>query len=74
MSAFRPRHLLAALPTLGIVAGVPLANRVHRLVWGLPFLLVWILGCVLATSALLALLRRLDRGAGAPPPDSGAPR
>ena len=51
---------LAALPALLILAGVPFVNRVHRIVLGLPFLLLWIVGCVLLTSALMALIGALD--------------
>jgi hypothetical protein len=72
---FRPRarHLLALLPTLGILVGVPFANGVRDYVLGLPFLLFWILACVIATSAVLALLGALDRRdeAAAPPAPRG---
>jgi hypothetical protein len=51
---------LAALPGLLILVGVPLANRVHRLVMGLPFLLFWIVSCVVLTSAIMALVGSLD--------------
>jgi hypothetical protein len=72
---FRPRarHLLALLPTLGILVGVPFANGVRGYVLGLPFLLFWILACVIATSAVLALLGALDRRdeAAAPPAPEG---
>ena len=51
---------LAALPGLLIVFGVPFANRVHRLVLGLPFLLLWIVGCVVLTSLTMALVGWLD--------------
>src|SRR5260221_631904 len=37
----RAYHLLAALPSIGLLGGVPFANRVHSLVLGLPFLLLW---------------------------------
>ena len=63
---------LAALPALLILVGVPFANRVHRLVLGLPFLLFWIVCCVVLTSAVMALVGSLDakRAADAEP---GAP-
>ena len=51
---------LAALPGLLILFGVPFANRVHRLALGMPFLLLWIVGCVLLTSATMALVGWLD--------------
>lgn len=70
---FRAYHLLVALPGLAIVVGVPFANRVHRLVLGLPFLLDWILACVLATSAVLAVVERLDRRARDASGDASTP-
>jgi hypothetical protein len=51
---------LAVLPGLLILGGVPFANRVHRLVLGMPFLLLWIVVCVLLTSATMALIGALD--------------
>ena len=64
MYRFRPHHLLTLLPPAAILGGIPLANRVHAPVLGLPFLLFWIVGCVLATSAVLALVGALDRRGG----------
>src|SRR5262245_66659719 len=40
----------AAVPGLLILLGVPFVNRVHTRVLGMPFLLAWIVGCVLLTS------------------------
>lgn len=57
----RAYRWLAALPGLGILVGVPFANRVHRYVLGLPFILAWILVCVLLTSLLMALIQEWDR-------------
>jgi 4-hydroxybenzoate polyprenyltransferase len=57
----RAYRWLAVVPGLGILIGVPLANRVHRYVLGLPFMLAWILLCVLLTSALMALIQEWDR-------------
>ncbi|MFI5238877.1 MAG: DUF3311 domain-containing protein [Gemmatimonadales bacterium] len=51
---------LAALPTLGMLGGLPFANRVRPYVAGLPFLLAWIVGWVIATSIIMALIYRLD--------------
>jgi hypothetical protein len=51
---------LAALPALLILVGAPFANRVHGLVLGLPFLLLWIVGCVLLTSLVMAIVGALD--------------
>jgi len=57
----RAYRWLALLPGLGILIGVPFANRVHRYVLGLPFMLAWILFCVLLTSGLMALIQEWDR-------------
>ena len=51
---------LAALPGLLILVGAPFANRVHVQVLGLPFLLFWIVACVLLTSIVMALIGALD--------------
>jgi Protein of unknown function (DUF3311) len=56
---------LAALPALLILFGVPFANSVHRMVLGLPFLLFWIVCCVVLTSAVMALVGSLDAKAAA---------
>ncbi len=61
MSGRRAHRWLALLPALAILVGVPLADRVHVLVAGLPFLLAWIVGCVLLTSVVMALIVALDR-------------
>ena len=71
----RAYHLLAAVPGLGMLGGVPYANRVHTLVLGMPFLLLWIVLWVLATSACMVLLYVLDRRHQPDPaPDESAPR
>lgn len=72
-----PHRWLATLPGLLILFGVPFANRVHSRVLGLPFLLAWIVGCVLLTSLVMAIVGRLDERlarrerAGDRPPDPG---
>jgi hypothetical protein len=35
-------HVLAALPFLGILGGIAFANRVEPFVFGMPFILFWI--------------------------------
>jgi hypothetical protein len=59
----RARHAyrwLALLPALAVCVGVPLADRVRTPVAGLPFLLAWIVGCVLLTSVVMAVVYALD--------------
>jgi len=65
MVRLRPHHLLALLPPLAMLCGVPLADHVHATVFGLPFLLFWIVACVLATSVVMAVIGALDRRAAA---------
>jgi 4-hydroxybenzoate polyprenyltransferase len=61
MTSTRPWRWLALLPPLALLVGAPLANRVHPYVLGLPFLLFWIVACVLLTSAVMAFIGALDR-------------
>ena len=61
MTRGRPHRWLALLPALALLIGAPLANRVHRYVLGLPFLLFWIVACVLLTSLVMAVIGGLDR-------------
>jgi Protein of unknown function (DUF3311) len=58
---FRPYHWLAALPIVAMLGGIPFANRVEPYVFGLPFLMAWILVWVVLTSAAMAVVYRLDR-------------
>jgi hypothetical protein len=47
--------LLALVPVVALVGGLPFANRLEPLVLGLPFLLFWILGWVLVTPIFLGV-------------------
>jgi hypothetical protein len=58
----------ALIPAVALVAGLPFVNRLEPVVLGLPFLLFWILGWVLATPVFLAVAyllagRATDRAA-----------
>lgn len=53
-------RLLAALPFIGILLGVPFVNRVEPLVLGMPFVLAWIVLWVVLTSVVMAIIYRLD--------------
>ena len=59
-SRWRRYHLLALLPAVGMLGGLPFANRVHPLILGLPFLMAYLVAWVVATAALMALVLRLD--------------
>lgn len=52
---------LAVVPAIGMLGGIPFANRVEPYVLGLPFLLFWVVAWVVATSAILAVIYALDR-------------
>ncbi|MBW0446355.1 DUF3311 domain-containing protein [bacterium M00.F.Ca.ET.228.01.1.1] len=54
-------RVLAALPFIGILLGVPFVNRVEPLVLGMPFVLGWIVAWVVLSSVIMAIVYRLDR-------------
>ena len=53
-------RLLAVLPFIGILLGVPFVNRVEPLVLGMPFVLAWIVMWVVLSSVIMAIIYRLD--------------
>ena len=53
-------RLLAALPFIGILLGVPFVNRVEPLVFGMPLVLAWIVFWVVMSAVIMALVYRLD--------------
>ncbi|AXF17006.1 DUF3311 domain-containing protein [Paraburkholderia caledonica] len=53
-------RVLAALPFIGILLGVPFVNRVEPLVLGMPFVLAWIVAWVVLSSIIMAIVYRLD--------------
>ena len=57
----RRHHFLALLPLAALLGAPFIANRVEPRILGLPFLLAWCVGAVLLTSAVMALIHRLDR-------------
>ena len=52
---------LAVVPAIGMLGGVPFANRVTPYVLGLPFLLFWVTAWVVLTSVILWIIYVLDR-------------
>lgn len=58
---FRKHHLLALVPTVALVGAPWLANRVEPRIFGMPFLLAWIVGWVVLTSACMWLIGKLDQ-------------
>ena len=57
----KPYRLLAVIPAVAIVGAPWFANRVEPRILGMPFLLGWIVGWVLATSVVMAIIGALDR-------------
>jgi hypothetical protein len=81
----RLQVVAAFIPALALIAGLPFVNRLEPIVFGLPFLLFWILAWVLATPLFLGAAYWLDarepgRTAGEAPrrpadhPPGGEPR
>jgi hypothetical protein len=53
-------RILALLPFVGVLVGPWFLNRVTPLVFGMPLLLAWLVLWLLLTSAIMALIYRLD--------------
>jgi hypothetical protein len=53
--------VLALVPVLALTLGIPFANRLEPRICGLPFLLAWIVGWILLTPPIMAVVHRLDR-------------
>jgi hypothetical protein len=56
----RPVYLLAALPFIGLLGGIPFANRVTPFVLGLPFILFWIVLWVVISSVIMLVIYAMD--------------
>lgn len=54
------RLVLAAIPFIGILGGVGLANRVEPYVLGLPFFLFYIVLWIVLTSVIMGIVYKLD--------------
>jgi len=67
----RPHRWLALAPPIGFVAAPLVANRVEPYVLGLPFLLFWIVACVVLTAVVMAVIGALDRRIDAARLDAG---
>jgi len=53
-------RLLAVLPFIGILLGVPFVNRVEPLVLGMPFVLAWIVMWVVLSAVIMGIIYKLD--------------
>jgi hypothetical protein len=56
----RPYRLLALAPVIAILGAPWFANRIEPRIFGMPFLLGWIVGWVLMTTVIMALIGALD--------------
>lgn len=56
----KPFHLLMLLPFIGILGGIPYANKVTPYVFGMPYILFWILLWVILTSIIMAIVYNMD--------------
>jgi hypothetical protein len=54
------QHVLAAVPFAGVLVGMFFANSVEPYVLGLPFAMFWVVAWVIVSSALMAVVYRLD--------------
>lgn len=60
-SAHFVRGALAAVPFAALTIAIPLVNRIEPRVFGMPFLLGWILAWILAAPAFLWVGGLLER-------------
>jgi hypothetical protein len=51
---------LAVLPFLGILVGTAFVNQVEPLIFGLPFVLAWLVGWVIAGAGIVAIIYAFD--------------
>jgi hypothetical protein len=54
------RFVLAAIPWVMVLVVTPLVNQVEPFILGMPFLLVWVVLCVVATSVCMAIVYATD--------------
>jgi hypothetical protein len=53
-------RIMAALPFIGILLGIPFVNQVEPLVLGMPFVLAWIVIWILLSAAIMGIIYRFD--------------
>lgn len=56
--------ILGAIPFIMLVLALPLVNRIHPVIFGLPFILFWILAWVILTPLVLLFAYRLEKKYG----------
>ena len=59
----KPRiyYWLALIPPVGMLAGIPFANRPSPHVLGLPPLMAWMIAWILITPIIMGVILTLDR-------------
>jgi hypothetical protein len=60
MDRMRSVRALVLLPFLAMLIGPFFVDRVTPYVFGMPFLLAWLVAWILITAAIMALIFRLD--------------
>ncbi|MBV9233286.1 MAG: DUF3311 domain-containing protein [Candidatus Eremiobacteraeota bacterium] len=53
--------MLAAIPIVAMTFAIPIVNRVEPRLFGLPFLLCWLIAWIVLTPAALWAIGRLER-------------
>lgn len=53
-------QLLAIIPFIGLLGGVPFVNKVTPYVFGMPFVLFYIVLWVVITSGIMAIVFKMD--------------
>jgi hypothetical protein len=66
MESTQPRHsvasiILAAIPAIALTIGVPFANHLNPRVFGLPFILAYIVFWILVTPAFMWTVYVMER-------------
>jgi hypothetical protein len=54
------RHVLAIIPFIGLLGGIIVFNQVTPYVFGMPFLLFYIVLWVVLTSGIMAIIYKMD--------------
>jgi hypothetical protein len=53
-------RIMAALPFIGILLGIPFVNQVEPLVLGMPFVLAWIVIWIVLSAVIMGIIYRFD--------------
>lgn len=63
--------LLGSIPVFTLILAIPFVNHLEPFVWGMPFLLWWIVVNVLLTPLWLGLAYRYEKREKSQPTNSG---